>query len=110
MNYFSDLYAQDKRYGRWMTPRQGLSAGMDLHDWKQFITRACKVIGCDPDPERRLRKAQRLHRKAVKVMGCWGAENFLGWSIGGLIRECEYDTANRVNVRLVQLSLWEAQR
>lgn len=108
MNCFTDLYSPDKCYGRWMTPRQGLSAGMDLHDWKQFIVRACKVISTDPDPERRLRKAQRLYARALRVEGNWGAGAFLGHSIGGLIRECEYDIANRVNVRLVQLFFWEA--
>lgn len=109
MNNFTDLYSPDKRYGKWMSEHQGLSIGMDLHDWKQFVTRACQVIRTDPDPERRLHKTQRLKQKAIRVGGNWGEDYFLMRSVNVLIAECQHEIRNRVNVRLVQLSLWEAQ-
>lgn len=109
MNLFSDLYVPHG-CGDWMTPRQGLSAGMDLHDWKQFIVRAISVIRLDEDAERRIFKAQRLMAKARKVAGCWGAEYFL-WRIGNVIHEAQDEISNRANVRLVQLSYFtEAQQ
>lgn len=109
MNLFNDLYRPDKQ-GAWMSDHQGLHAGMDLHDWKQFIHRACSVIAMDENPERRLFKAWRLRAKATKTAGCWGVDTFIARRIGGLIASAEYGIANRVNVRLVQLSLWEAQQ
>lgn len=66
MNSFSSLYEPNIK-GAWLSAHQGLSTGMDLLDWLQFIARACMVIESDPDLTRRLNKAQRLQIKARKV-------------------------------------------
>lgn len=104
MNLFSDLYRPDKQ-GAWQSQRQGLHAGIDLHDWKQFVSRAVMVIETDPDPERRLHKAQRLHDKATRTAGNWCIEGFIRLRIGGLIVRAEEEIAHRG--QLVQLQLWQ---
>lgn len=104
MNEFKDLYAP-RQQGTWVTPRQGLTVGMDLHDWKRFVVRAVLVIRRDPDAERRIRKAQRLLTKTQRVGAQWG-----GWYVQNLItnviRDARWDIEDRVNVRMNQLELW----
>src|SRR5688500_5845779 len=63
---FSDLY-EPRGWGDWMSQHQGLSEGMDLLDWMRFVSRDASVIRMDTDPERRIWKAKRLHKKAMKV-------------------------------------------
>lgn len=108
MNQFADLY-QPHTYGTWQTPRQGLSAGMDLHDWKRFIVRAVLVIRQDSDPERRIRKAKRLHAKAQRIGQQWGGEYAL-YMIRRVVGDANQEIEDRLDVRLNQLPLWtEAQ-
>jgi hypothetical protein len=104
VNQFADLYAP-RDCGTWMTPRQGLTDGMDLHDWKRFIVRAVLVIRQDTDVERRIRKAHRLQVKAQRVGAQWG-----GWYVQAMINrvviDAEHEIAERADARLEQLSLW----
>lgn len=105
MNLFQDLY-QPRGWGDWITPRQGLTEGMDLLDWMRFVARAASVIKLDADPERRIRKAKRLHRKAMRVAGQHWTINRTPALIGQVIAEAEWEIAARTPVRLQQLELW----
>lgn len=105
MNLFKDLY-EPRGWGDWLTPRQGLSKGMDLLDWMRFIRRACEVIRMDADAERRINKAKRLHRKAMKVVGEGWMVSRTPYQIQQVIQEAEFDIEARASARLQQLSLW----
>lgn len=105
MNLFNDLYVA-RGWGDWMSDHQGLSQGMDLLDWMRFIARACAVIRMDADPERRIRKAKRLHCKAMKVIGEGWMVSKTPYLIHQVIQEAEFDIEQRTNARMQQLSLW----
>lgn len=105
MNLFNDLY-QPRGWGDWMTPHQGLSDGMDLLDWMRFVARACSVIELDTDPERRIRKAKRLHCKAMKVVNGGWVISRTPSLLGQIIAEAEWEIEQRTPARLNQLSLW----
>lgn len=110
MKGFSDLY-QPNGCGDWMTPRQGLSVGMDLLDWIRFVRRAAEVIATDPDPERRILKLRRLYNKALKTAHpCWTIGR-TPYMVRQIIKQAEAEIAARASSRLIQLELFmEAKR
>lgn len=90
LNRFADLYNPDN-VGAWLSHRQGLSIGMDLHDFIIFVARACDVISDDANPFTRCHKAQRLLAKMNKVHDEAWAIAQTPYRVRSIIKQSQYE-------------------